>query len=178
MKTEEIKKQWIIWEFAKERMLDELEYWDFENLTKAPKGEWNGLQILEHVMTSEQGCLAYMMKKTSSGYEDLAKVGEEEIKNSKILNEKLASDEKWKAPEVLPEPKGEASLSQMIQQWDEIHSKFEKFLRQLDVNFYDRLIFRHPFTGMLNLEQTFDFLTEHINHHMHQLKRLKATHEA
>lgn len=178
MKTEEMKKAWIIWEFAKERMLDELEYWDVTKLTEAPEGQWNSLQVLEHVMLSEKGCLEYMLKKTASGHEALDIMGEEQIKNSATLNEKLASDQKWKAPDAMPDPSGDASLSEMIVAWDELHSKYEKFLRQLDEAFYDRLVFRHPYAGPLSLEQTFEFLTEHINHHMHQLKRLKASHEA
>ena len=135
---------------------------------------WNVSQILEHVIVSERGTLGYMLKKTSSGWEDLPLATEENTHEASKLHDALVSDKKWSAPSVLPEPIGRRSFEDQLAFWDGVRSKYLEFLSNLDPNFYDRQIFRHPYAGRLNLWQTLDFLTNHIVHHKHQLSRLSS----
>lgn len=133
---------------------------------------WNVSQVLEHVIVSERGTLGYLIKKTSSGWEDLPIGTEENAHESIKLHDALVSDKKWAAPSILPEPLGERSFEDQFAFWDGIRAKYEEFLGALDPNFYDREVFRHPFAGRLTLWQTLDFLTNHIVHHKYQINRM------
>ncbi|NNE56259.1 MAG: DinB family protein, partial [Flavobacteriales bacterium] len=135
---------------------------------------WNSLQVLEHILGSERGTLAYLMKKTQADWQDIPLVGEEHAEGSRKLNAALISDRKWKAPQVLKVPEGERSLSEMSQYWADLREKMYIFVEQLDQNYHGRQIFKHPISGRLDLYQTLEFLANHVAHHMHQLERIRA----
>lgn len=144
-----------------------------EVIDRPPNSEvWNVSQVLEHVIVSERGTLGYMIKKTSSGWEEMEIATEENADQATKLHDALVSDKKWAAPSVLPEPIGERALEDQVAFWDGVRSKYHEFLGELDPNFYGRQVFRHPYAGRLNLWQTLDFLTNHIVHHKHQIKRM------
>ena len=135
--------------------------------------DWSPCQVLDHVIISEKGTLGYMMKKTSSGWENIPLVNAEHVEQSEILNSSLISDRKWRAPQVMPEPEGKRTIAEMSVYWGLLRTKYVEFLEQLNPEFYERQIFRHPFSGPLNLWQTLEFLTHHITHHQHQICRIK-----
>lgn len=134
--------------------------------------DWNPAQVMEHVISSERGTLGYMIKKTSSGWENIPIATDDNAQESDKLHEALVSDKKWAAPSVMPEPQGQRALADQILFWDGVRDKYAEFLHRLDPNFYERQVFRHPYAGRLNLWQTLDFLTNHIVHHKHQIKRM------
>ena len=37
----------------------------------------------------------------------------------------------------------------------------------------EKLIFKHPYAGRIDLDQTVAFLANHIEHHMYQIQRIK-----
>lgn len=160
---------------AKTRFLDQLKSFSAEKLSTITKdGGWSPLEILEHVIITEASSLGYMVKKTQSGWEGL-EISTVEHKNSADkLHDALISDHKWQAPDLLPSPKGEMTLEEMLVQWDELRTKLDLFIESVDPQYLDRLVLKHPYAGRLNLLQTLDFLTHHIFHHMHQLDRVKV----
>lgn len=144
-----------------------------EVIDRPPNGKtWNVSQVLEHVIVSERGTLGYMIKKTSSGWEEIEIATEEHAHEATKLHDALVSDKKWAAPSVLPKPTGERTLEHQFAFWNGVRSKYHEFLGGLDANFHVRQVFRHPYAGKLNLWQTLDFLTNHIVHHKHQIKRM------
>ncbi len=159
---------------AKDAFVRQLENCSREDRAKSPEAGWNMLQVMEHVITSEKGTLEYMKRKTQAPYNEIPIAGEENSAKSDQLITALKSDRKWKAPDILPEPTGAQSFENMLAYWDGVHDEYEAFLNQLNPAYYDREIFKHPFTGRLNLYQTLDFLTNHIVHHGHQINRLCA----
>lgn len=146
-----------------------------DQLQKSDDETWSMIQVLEHILFSESGTLGYMKKKTSGGWENLSLTGEQEIKNSEALNSRLASDERYKAPDVLPAPPGNSDLSDLSIKWNQLRKDLIEFVDSLNENFYDRLVFRQPIAGPLNLLQTLQFLNHHLLHHIPQLDRIKST---
>lgn len=161
---------------AKQRFLNMIGDWTAEELRFRPDGEgWNALQIMDHIILSERGTLAYMMKKTSSGWEDIPVATEENAHNSGKLDDALISPSKWKAPSVMPDPTDDRELEEVIQYWHGLRIKFGEFVTQLPPEFHERQVFRHPYAGRLNLYHTLSFLSKHIDHHCHQIERITAT---
>jgi hypothetical protein len=137
-----------------------------------PENGWNMLQVMEHVIWSENGTLQYMKRKTQAPWADIELATDEENKQSNQLNSALKSEKRWKAPEVLPDPTGAQSFENMVAYWDNLRNDYLEFLGSLDANYHNRLIFKHPFSGRLNLFQTMEFLNSHIVHHVHQINRI------
>ena len=149
-----------------------------QRIYKPSAESWSMIQVIQHILFSEGGTLGYMVKKTSSGWEVLDRVGEEQIANGSLLVNRLASGEKYKAPAVLPEPDGEESLESLEKRWNSLREQYAQFLNQLPIEFDDRLVFKQPAAGMLTLHYALDFLTEHIKHHLPQLETLKSSQTA
>jgi hypothetical protein len=145
-----------------------------EQRAQKPIDGWNMLQVMEHIIWSEQGTLEYMKRKTQAPWADIERATDEEHKRSEQLNAALISEKQWKAPDVLPSPTGAQSFDNMLIYWENLRNDYEAFLANLDANYHHRLIFKHPFSGRLSLFQTLDFLNNHVVHHMHQIKRIAS----
>lgn len=174
IKHAELIAHWEAMENAKRAIVTELDQWSAENHLKQPEGGWSASQMIEHLLASEWGTLGYMKKKTSSGFEAIELAGAENAQSSQALNNRLASGERYKAPAVLPDPVGATDWGTQKKQWDAMRVDFEQFLNQLTPEFFDRLVFRQPLAGPLNLFQTLEFVKHHIEHHQPQLERIKA----
>ncbi|MFM9004182.1 MAG: DinB family protein [Flavobacteriales bacterium] len=69
---------------------------------RAPQGEWSIAQVLEHLLASEGGTLGYMKKKSSGGWDSLEVAAAEHNEKSAAIHARLESNERYKAPDVLP----------------------------------------------------------------------------
>lgn len=139
----------------------------------APSQGWSALQVLEHIIVAEKGTLGYMKKKSSGGWDTLENTSEEHRAASLAVNNRLRSDERYAAPSVLPEPLGIRSFEEFISEWKDLRHEMEIFVSQVDPVFYEKLVFKQPIAGMLNLKQALQFMTLHILHHIPQIQRLK-----
>jgi hypothetical protein len=144
-------------------------------MTQPEEGSWSATQVTEHLLASERGTLGYMMKKSSGGWEILERTGEEQLTSSSKLNERLSSNERYSAPSILPQPENKMSAEEAERHWSEIRSKLRAFAESVDPVHYDRLVFRQPAAGMLNILQTLEFLTLHMRHHLPQIERIAQT---
>ncbi|MFN0033085.1 MAG: DinB family protein [Flavobacteriales bacterium] len=159
---------------VKDEFLKPLKVWSDDELQWQPAEGWSANQVIEHIMSAEMGTLGYMKKKSSSGWDTLEVTGEEHIKNSIAVNTRLASHERYKAPSVLPEPTGHFTFAQMTTHWGRLRKEMEEFFATVNPEHYDRLVFRQPAAGMLNVLQAIEFMFNHIRHHMAQIERIKA----
>jgi hypothetical protein len=160
---------------AREEAFNRVANWNEQELNFKPSPEsWNVIQIFQHILSSETGTFGYILKKTSSGWEGLDRVGEEEKANGEKLVNRLSSTEKFAAPAVLPAPQGEESLDEVKARWNELRDKMIPFFENMDEAFYDRLVFKQPAAGMISPIAAIQFLTKHIEHHFMQLDELKS----
>jgi len=169
----ELETRWNDLVHAQEAFLASLNGWSDEQLRKQAEGSWSANQVLEHILIAETGTLGYMKKKSSSGWDVLEKTGEEHIQKSKAVNTRLASPDRYQAPSVLPEPTNNYSFEQMNTQWKMLREDMIKFISSVDDVHYDKLVFRQPIAGMLNLLQAMEFMNYHIRHHLPQIQRIK-----
>lgn len=161
-------------EEAKQQALQYFEGLSTEQMNSAPEGEWSMVQVIEHILMSEGGTLGYMMKKSSSGFDALDKVGDQERFAESMLVKRLDSGERYKAPAVLPDPQGGSTLEDLIAKWGKLRTQLNAFISTVPEEYYDRLIFKQPAAGMITLDGTLDFLNSHLRHHFPQLERLRS----
>ena len=171
--NENIKAIWLQIEKEKAEFLGMLEHWTPEQLQFKPDGGWNAIQVMDHIITSEFGTLSYMKKKTQAKPEELTQAEDDSKENSDKLNNALISDRQWKAPDILPHPTDEDGFETKMLQWSKVRQSFFAFLDELAPDYYEKQIFKHPFAGRLNLEQTLGFVLNHIVHHKHQIHRIQ-----
>jgi hypothetical protein len=132
------------------------------------------IQVLSHLVTAENGVLAYIGKKM----QDPSKIennGMSGIFRSLLLSTILKLPLKFKAPPALPKPKNTESLADLKANWEANTVKFEAIINNLPPDFEDKQIFKHPVAGKFNLEQTFDFIFDHMSHHLIQIENISKT---
>jgi uncharacterized damage-inducible protein DinB len=160
---------------ARERFLAELDLIGEELVNRRPApGEWSALQVLEHLVASETGTLGYIRKKTSSGWEPLEVAGPAHTEAGEALIERLRSDERYTAPAILAEPQGAENYRRLLERWEQLREEMEHFFFSLDEEFFPRLVFRQPAAGQIHLFHTLEFLRYHLDHHVPQLRRIRA----
>lgn len=144
------------------------------NFKPDPKS-WCILEVFEHLMTAEKNGLNYMHKKMQG---DLDKIEATNLKSklrSAFLRTALRSPIKFKAPAAASiKPKDEYYYDEVRTEWDEVREGWKDLADQFDKPTAEKLIFKHPLAGRLNLEQTMLFLYEHTDHHLAQLERIKS----
>ena len=138
-----------------------------------PQYGWSANQVLNHLLIAETGTLGYMIKKSSGGWDILDDTTDEIRAISKVFNERLGSDERWKAPDILPQPSNEMDFETLRTRWDELRAGIQAFFSQIQPEHFEKLVFREPYAGMLNSLQALEFMTLYIRHHINQIHRIK-----
>lgn len=141
----------------------------------SPTGKWSIAQIVTHLLTSERLSVGYMKKK-SIGIATLKDSGFKQVILSGILKVSQRIPFRYTAPRVIVEHTPETlSREEAIAYWNNSRSDLKEFLEGIPEQHSRRLIFKHPIAGMLNVEQAMEFMYEHINHHLPQIKKLLKT---
>lgn len=171
----QIAQHWNKMQEARAAYLDKLAEIPAHLLHTQPETGWSAIQVTEHLLFSETGTLGYMKKKSSGGWEVLEVTGQEQKSNGEALNNRLISPERYKAPSILPEPANSTSYEDILAQWHQVRLELEKFVLAIPEEHYDKLVFRQPIAGMLNVVQTLEFIGNHIHHHIPQLDRIATS---
>ena len=140
-----------------------------------PADGWSIAQVVEHLIASEGGTLGYMKKKSSGGWGVLEEATAEHHERSNAINARLESDERYKAPDVLPEPGNSTSLQDLLQKWSSLRRELEVFLLTLDITHFNKLVFRQPSAGMLTILHALEFMDAHLRHHLPQINRIQQS---
>lgn len=137
-----------------------------------PDGTWSMAQVIEHLLASEGGTLGYMKKKSSGGWDSLEEANEEHHAQSNAINARLESAERYKAPDVLPEPGNTVSMEELLSRWNLQREELFQFLATIDSAHFNKLVFRQPAAGMLSILHTLEFMDAHLRHHIPQIERI------
>lgn len=137
-----------------------------------PNQEWSVAQVIEHLLASEGGTFGYIKKKSSSGWDTLEDATEEHHAKSMAINARLESDERYKAPDVLPEPGNTTSIEELLNRWNVLREEMHSFLLSIDSSHFHKLVFRQPAAGMLTILHALDFMDAHLRHHIPQIQRI------
>ena len=152
-------------------LLQKLTDFPAEVLNQSPEsGVWSPLQVLNHVLKSETGSLAYVKKKLSFDPQ-LKKAGIITWFRWILLKVFLYTPLKFKAPkgvatEDLPAMTDLAEFKAVIRE----HRKLlRSYLENVDAKRFDQEVYRHPIAGRLSLKQMIKFFTHHLYRHSKQI---------
>ncbi len=143
-----------------------------EAANKSRQGKWSIAQVLSHLIASEQLSIRYLNKKIL-GIDIAPKTGIIEELKMIVLKISQRLPFKFKAPKVVVEntPVYER-VEQLAEAWNQTRADLKTVLEKFQDNQINRKVYKHPFAGMLNIQQTLKFFQEHITHHTPQVKKL------
>lgn len=153
---------------------NQLSAYSHEQLNQqAADGGWSAMQCMHHLILSEQGTMAYIKKKLSFNPE-LPNKGISDHWRRFLLIGYLKSPIKFKAPkgigtEYLPT---ESNLEQTLKQWRTLRAQMRKDLDNIDPQYFNKSVFKHPLAGRISLDTTMAFLQAHFQRHRKQAMRV------
>ena len=162
-------------ESQRESVLASFRSMTVEQLNKVPDpGSWSAAEVLSHVLAAERLSVAYMKKK-AQGIQHSARSGVwEEFKMRMLMVSQRLPGLKFKAPKrVVENTTRLTSLDEIDNTWKEIRSELRHLLDSIPTEHLDRLIYKHPAAGYLNVRHALIFFREHLHHHGPQLLRLR-----
>ncbi|AHM58948.1 hypothetical protein D770_03405 [Flammeovirgaceae bacterium 311] len=133
--------------------------------------QWSLLQVMEHMAGVEAVSLKYLLKKNYTPLTSRSYLPQSI--RALLLNLALRSPLKFKAP-PLEELKttNNTTPEALLQQWHDVRSRLHAYLEEAPAAVLEKPMFRHPVAGTLTLQQMLAFLTNHMDHHHKQVKRL------
>lgn len=148
---------------------------DAETLNQKPEpGAWSILQVIAHLTKSEGGTLQYIKKKTQDP-QALPKTGLVPWLRIGVLIVGIHSPLKFKAPKAIADVPERGDFQAASLAWAEVREDWREFVEAFPAALNDRMIFRHPFVGLLGPAQTMIFLNEHLGNHVRQIGRIRKT---
>jgi hypothetical protein len=162
-------------EATKAGLLRSLASLDTEALNRKPDpSSWSILQVIAHLTKSEAGTLLYIKKKTQDPAA-LPRAGIVPWFRIAVLVVGIRSPLKVKAPKGLADLPETVDLQTSSLAWAEVREDWREFVLAFPKVLDDRIIFRHPFVGLLGPAQVMVFLNEHLSRHARQIGRIRRT---
>ncbi len=157
-----------------ERLFDELSAVDPTRLLQAPgEGQWSPVQVLQHLMLSENGSMQYVRKKTQSGYAGLKPSDWQGKLRSLLVGFYLSLPFKFKAPAVVDTPQFPEvkSFEEIREGYLQTRRNLADLLQGLPDEAYAVMAYRHPLGGRMDLNGMLHFFAAHFERHEKQIKR-------
>jgi len=161
-------------ESQRKSVLNDFRGFSAQQLQHIPQpGKWSAAEILSHIITAERLSVAYMNKKVQ-GIDQAARTGL--VQEAKVAILKISQrlpGLKFKAPKrVVENTTSYQDLAAIEAAWEASRLDLRRLLEQIPDRYIDRMIYKHPFAGYLNVQHALIFFREHIVHHVPQLKKL------
>lgn len=160
-------------EAAKASLLESLAPLPPEVLNRRPDpSSWSIVQVVAHLTKSERGTLQYIRKKTqdpaalpASGLAQWARIG--------ALIAGIRSPLRFRAPEAIADVPETGDFTELCAEWGRIREDWRGYVDAFPSALEGKVIFRHPFVGLLGPRQTMIFLNEHLLNHVRQIERIR-----
>ena len=160
-------------EATKAALLKSLAVLDADVLNRKPDARnWSILQVIAHLTKSEGGTLQYIKKKTQNPAA-LPKAGLVPWVRIGALVLGINSPLKFKAPQSTAAVPETGAFQAASFEWAEVREDWREFVETFPAALNDRMIFRHPFVGLLGPAQTMIFLNQHLGNHVRQIARIR-----
>ena len=161
-------------EAHKNQWLEELTHHPLEKLYIRPaSGVWSVLDIVNHLIVTEDVSLRYVKKKLSFD-PDLKEV--DFGTNFRLYRLKLLMllPLKIKAPSAVDvtEPGNELHLDELSSQWRSVREQLKAFLTKLPTETYTKEVYKHPFSGRIPIAGMMFFHELHFERHKKQAEKL------
>lgn len=161
-------------ESLRANLLTRLSGLDSPALNRKPAdGGWSAAQVLAHVILAERLSVAYLRKKVKAGA-SIPKTGVATALKSWALGRFLRLPFKVKAPGRTDQVPEHAELDELERNWSEVRRDLEAFVEQYPEELAGAAIYKHPLAGRLSLDQTLQFLIDHLRRHGGQIERVLA----
>ncbi|MBX7185348.1 MAG: DinB family protein [Vicinamibacteria bacterium] len=160
-------------EATKADLLRSLASLDSETLNRKPDpSSWSILQVIAHLTKSEGGTLQYIRKKTQDPAA-LPAAGIAPWFRIAALVVGIHSPFRFKAPKSIADVPETGDLQSASLAWAEVREDWREFVEAFPQALNGKMIFRHPFVGLLGPAQTMIFLNEHLGNHVRQIARIR-----
>lgn len=157
-------------------LFTEMNQYTDASLNRRPTdGGWSVIQIMHHLILSEELSLAYIRKKI--GFNGpFERVTPWSHGRSLLLWLSLSAPIKFKAPamiskEALPE---QASLTETRDRWLKVRADWANFWQNMPDDLLDKAVYKHPRAGKLGWSGTLRFFDVHFKRHRAQMRRALA----
>jgi hypothetical protein len=159
-------------EAERTQLLKRLDKLSEAQLTAKPSpDEWSVTETMAHLIKAETGTLLYLRKKLEVGGH--GKTSAMAGFRKAFLNFVISTPIKFKAPKVAQLDKGVSlTYAEAKEQWQATRSALREEYARIDPKLIGHDLFKHPFAGKLNLEQSTSFMHHHMSRHIGQIDRI------
>lgn len=152
--------------------LDRAEKYPDELIHRKPsETEWSLQQVLLHIIQI-QDVASTVLQKQLANSKELRPTQLKTWYRYALLKLALKSSKKFKAPKVVANVSNEKSLSELRQLWEKSYRNISQIVNNFPKELENKLIFRHPVIGWINIGQTTGFMLDHLKHHQKQIESL------
>ncbi len=141
---------------------------------KHENGKWSLAQILFHVIKGEQYALISFLDSLKPDAK-LKNVGVIAPVKSFFLETALKTNIKFKAPLRARKVPESVNVNELLKKWDEIRTGINDVCLNIPQDKFNKGVFKHPYIGMINLNQALDFLSIHLKHHIKQVEKISVS---
>lgn len=153
-------------------LLNEYDSYTHDQLLFSPgQGQWNLLQVLDHLIVSEKSSSIYMKRQLSAKKYPPAPGFRSAVRYT-FYKFALVLPFRYKAPEIMDSSTKNPRLEVLKENWETIRKEIQAVIESTDDDLLTLGIYEHPRTGSMNMEQTLDFLKRHIQRHQKQIRRI------
>ena len=161
-------------ETSRKNLLAELKQYPDDLLNKKPSDKaWSPIQVMEHLMISEEASLKYLQKKTldTSKSHNAGLKGKWRLFITKAM---FGTPFTFKAPTLLNPTNKYATLAEVETSWNKIRSDLFQLLNKLPAKELEKDIWKHAIAGKMNIYHMVEFIDFHFNRHRKQIERTIA----
>ncbi|MDB5281845.1 MAG: hypothetical protein JWO06_920 [Bacteroidota bacterium] len=161
-------------EASRKNLLNNLKKYPDDILNKKPSPQaWSVVQVIEHLMASEELSLKYLQKKTqdTSKSKNAGLTGKWRLFITKAM---FSVPVKFKSPALLNPPADFVSLNDLETKWEQIRHDLFQLLSKLPAKDLQKDIWKHAVAGKMNVFQMVEFFNFHFKRHRKQITRTIA----
>ncbi len=141
---------------------------------KPGKDKWSLAQILFHIIKGEQYAFISMSNSLKPDTE-LKNLGLSASFKFFILKSALKTNIKFKAPPIARKVPESVNVNELLSKWNEIRTGINEVCLTIPKDKLNKGVFKHPYIGFINLNQTLDFLVFHLKHHLKQIEQISVS---
>jgi hypothetical protein len=144
-----------------------------EELNKKPNEKsWSVIQIMHHLMISEEGALKYVKRKLAAGEAHIKKASATSKLRAMVLVSSMKQPIKLTAPPIACEGIPEyASIEETKNQWISQRNRLYAFLSEQSNDILESECYKHPITGRMDIWGMLDFFEAHFQRHFKQINK-------
>lgn len=130
--------------------------------------EWSLAQVIEHLVITERGVLAGMMR----GKEPMPPTTPEREAQVAGYVALLRSGERYEVPSALVQPSEVPDLDSLLRDWEKVRGRLAGLLEKGEPSPGIQVI-DHPIVGPLNAEESLEFLASHLDYHRQRVESMR-----